>query len=205
MKNQGYPLAKFSKFRPSFCNFILCWKIALKKSHKYFHVLFARCEGGTFIMKSQKGDIEKKSQDIFFSENRFCSLSVWVLLRPIPCVFWSENFTRHSSLCVLSFGWDLSLRFVPQDFQQIFYSSLPGLKGRFVCVWNCLTFFLGEYSSVWREIYGVLSQIQSRFLHGISAKKLFCDKFCEKPRLSSKIFEISPYFLQFHFVLKNCV
>jgi len=134
-------------------------KIALKNSHKYFHVLFASCKGGTSINKSQKGDVGKKSQDILFSKNWFCSLSVWILLRPIPWVFWSENFTRHSSLCVLSFGLDLSPRFVPQDFQQIFYSSLSGLKGKLVFVWNCLTFFLGEYSSVWREICGILSHI----------------------------------------------
>jgi len=118
VKNQGYhPLAKFVKFRPTFSNFILCWKIALKNSHNYFHVLFPPYEGGTSVNKSQKWDIGKKSQDILFSENRFCSLSICVLLRPIPWVFWSENFTRHSSLCVLSFGWDLSHRFVPQDFQ----------------------------------------------------------------------------------------
>ena len=83
------------------------------------------------------------------------------------------------------------------------------LKGRFVCVWNCLIFFLGEYSSVWREICRVLSQIQSRFLRGISGKNNFGTiflKFCEKPRLSSsKICEISSYFLQFYYVFKNCV
>jgi len=112
-----WPLVKFVKFRPTLCNFILCWKIALKNSHKYFHVMIAPCEGGTSINKSQEGDIRKKSQNIFFSENRFCSLSVWVLLRLIPLVFWSKNFTRHSSLCVLSFGWDLSPSFVPQYFE----------------------------------------------------------------------------------------
>ena len=72
VKNQGYPLAKFVKFSPTFCNFIQCSKIALKNSHKYFHVLIAPYEGGTSINKSQKGDIGKKSQDILFSENRFC-------------------------------------------------------------------------------------------------------------------------------------
>jgi len=63
--------------------------------------------------------------------------------------------------------------------------------------WNCLTFFLGEYSSVWREICGVFSQIQSRFLRGISGKNYsgtIFPKFCE----------ISAYFLQFYSVLKNC-
>ena len=50
------------------------------------------------------------------------------------------------------------------------------------------------------------SQIQSRFLRGIPGKNYFGTiflKFCEKPRISSsKICEISPYFLQFYSVLK---
>ena len=54
---------------------------------------------------------------LLFSENQFCSLSVWDLLRLTPWVLCSEIFTRHSSLCLLSFGWDLSPRLVPQDWQ----------------------------------------------------------------------------------------
>ena len=70
------------------------------------------------------------------------------------------------------------------------------------CLWNCLIFFLGEYSSVWSEICRVLSQIQSRILRGISrtnySGRIF-QKFCWKPRLSStETCEISPYFLQFY-------
>ena len=48
-----------------------------------------------------------------------------------------------------------------------------GLKVRFVCVWNFLIFFLSEYSSVWREIYCVLSQNQSIFLCEISTTNYF--------------------------------
>jgi len=69
-------------------------------------------------------------------------------------------------------------------------------------------FFLGEYSSDWREICRVLSQTHSRFLREISGKNYFGTiflKFYEKPRLSSKIFEISSYFVQFNSVLKNCI
>jgi len=58
----------------------------------------------------------------------------------------------------------------PTGFAIIFYPSLPGPKGWLVFVWNCLIFFLGEYSSVSPEICRVLSQIQSRFLRGISGK-----------------------------------
>ena len=161
---------KLLKFRPNFCNFILCPYCAEKNSQKHFHILFAPRKGGTSINKSQKEDTGMKSEDVLFSENRFSSLSVWDLLRLTPFVFWSEIFTGHSSLCLLSFGWGLSPKFVPQHWQSIFYSSLPGLKRRFVCVWNCLIFFVGEYWSVWPEIYRVLSQIQLRFLGGISVK-----------------------------------
>jgi len=122
-----------------------------------------------------------KSQVVLFWENQFCSLSVWDLLCLNPWVLWSEIFTRRSSLCLLCFGLDLSPRFVPQDWQWTFYSSLLGLKLRFVCVQNCLVFFVGEYSSVWPEICRVLSQIQWRFMRGISCKNNFgriFQKFC---------------------------
>ena len=157
-------------FWPSFSKFIMGPYCAEKNSHKHFRMLFAPRQGGTSINESQKEDTGTKSQDVLFSENRFCSLSTWDLLRLTPWVFWSEIFTRHSPLCLLSFGSGLSPRFVPQDWLYIFYSSLPGLKGRFVCVWNCLIFFVGEYSSVWPEICLVLSQIQWRFLGRIWGK-----------------------------------
>jgi len=113
---------------------------AEKNSHRHFRMLFAPRQGGTSINESQKEDTGKKIQDVLFSENRFCSLSVRDILPLTPWVFWYEIFTRHSSLCLLSFGWCLSPRFVPQDWQEIFYSSVPGLKGKNVCVWNCLIF-----------------------------------------------------------------
>ena len=117
VQNQGYPLPKLVKFRSNLCNFIIGPYCAAENSHKHFRMLFAPRQGGTSINESQKEDTGKKSQDILFSENRFCSLSVWDLLRLTPWVFWCEIFTRHSSLCLLSFGWGLSPRFVPQDWQ----------------------------------------------------------------------------------------
>jgi len=101
----------------------------------------------------------KEKQGRYVSENKFCSVWVWDLLSLTPWVSWSEIFTRRSKMCLFSFGLDLSPRFVPQGWQWIFYRSLRGLKGRFVCVWNCLIFFVGENSSVWPEICCVLFQI----------------------------------------------
>jgi len=115
--NQGYPLPKLVKFRPNFCNFIMGPYCAEKISHKHFHMFFAPRQGGTSINVSQKEDTGNNSQDVLFSENRFCSLSVWDSLRLTPWVFSTEIFTRHSSLCLLSFGWGVSPRFIPQNWQ----------------------------------------------------------------------------------------
>ena len=117
VQNQGYHLPKLVKFRPNFYNFIMGPYCVEKNSHKHFRMLFAPRQGGTSINELQKEDTGKKIQDVLFPENRFCSLSVWDLLRLTPSVFWYEIFTRHSSLCQLSFGWGLSPRFVPQDWQ----------------------------------------------------------------------------------------
>ena len=86
---------------------------SIAKFHKFlkihFRMLFTPKQGGT--------SLGKKSQDLLFSVNGFCSLSVCDSLRLTPKVFRSEIFTRHSSLYLLSFGWSLSPRFVPQDWQ----------------------------------------------------------------------------------------
>jgi len=77
------------------------------------------------------------------------------------------------------------------------------MKWRFVCVGNCLIFFVGEYSSVWPEICRFFSQTQWRFLRGISGKNYFWRifrKFCANQKLSStETCELSPYFRQFLF------
>jgi len=50
---------------------------------------------------------------------------------------------------------------------------LSGLKGRFVCVWNCLIFFVVEYSIVWSEVCHVLSLIQWNFKKKLFRENLF--------------------------------
>jgi len=204
VKQQG--LVKFVKFRPTFCNFILCWKIVLTNSHKYFHVLFALCEGGTSLNKSQKGDIGKKSQDILFSETGFVhsrSGSHYVLfLGSFGLKILSD--IRH---CVY---WILAEILVPDTshkiFNKFFIHHCQGWKqGSFV--WKLFDFFP-------RWILILLTWNLSRFVPNSVQiltwnfrKKLFRDNFseiCEKPRLSfMKILEISPYFLQFYYGLKN--
>jgi len=71
-------------------------------------------------------------------------------------------------------------------------------------------FFLGEYSSVWPEIYRILSQIQSRFLLGISRKsyfrRIFQKYFLNQGYPLPKLVKFHPTFCNFilvHIVLKK--
>jgi len=115
--NQGYPLPKLVKFRPTFGNFILGPYCAEKIHTTTFTCCLHPGKEARPLKESEKEDTGAKSQHVLFSENQFSSPSVWDLLRLTPWVFWSEIFTRCSSPCLLSFGWDLSPRFVPQDWQ----------------------------------------------------------------------------------------
>ena len=97
---------------------LLFWvRIALKRFTQVLLCVFCTQVRRHVHKRIKKGDTGKKIQDVLFSENQFCSLSVWDLLRLTPWVFWCEIFTRRSSLCLMSFGWGLSPRFVPQDWQ----------------------------------------------------------------------------------------
>jgi len=90
-------------FLQFYSGFILRWKILKKFTQVLSYVFFTQL--GRHVHKQMtKQGIRKKSQNIFFSENQFCSLSVLDLLCLIPWVFWYEIFTTHSLLCVLSFG-----------------------------------------------------------------------------------------------------
>ena len=153
------------------------------------------------VNKSQKEDTGKKSRDLLFSENQFCSLSVWDLLRLTPWVFWSEIFTSRFVSVSFEFWLRCELQIRPTRFAINFYSSLPGLKGRLVCVRNCLIFFVGEYSSVWPEISGVFSQTQWRFLLRISGKNYFrriFQKFCANQGYPlPKLMKFRPTFCNF--------
>jgi len=120
--------SKTCEISPYFLHFFSGSVLRWKRSHKYFRMFFAPRWGGTSINKSQKEDTGKKSQDVLFSENRFCSLSVWDLLRPTPWVFWSEISTRHSSLCLLSFCWHLSPDSSHKICNKFFIHHRPGWK-----------------------------------------------------------------------------
>jgi len=83
------------------------------------------------------------------------------------------NFYKTFVTVSTEFWLKFETRIRPTKLSINFDSSQPGLRGRFVCVWNCLIFFVGEYSSVWPEICRVLFQIQWRLFREISGKNYF--------------------------------
>jgi len=174
-------------FLQFYFGFILRWKISKKFTQVLLYVVFTQL-GRHFHKQITKEGRGKKIEDIFFPRKPLLFTLGLGLITPYSTGLFLWNI-YHTFLIVCAEFW---LRFDPQicatRFAINFLSTLSGLKGRFVCVWNCLIFFLGEYSSVWPEIWRVLSLIQSRFLHGISVKNYFLKiflKFCEKPRISS--------------------
>ncbi len=159
---------KTCEISPYFLQFLFCVRIALKKFTQVLSYVVCTQERRN-VHKEYTG---KKSQDILFSENQFCSLSGWDLLRLTPWVFWFENFTKHSSLCLLVFAEIWAPNSSHKTGNKLFIDQCQSWKeGSFV--WNWLIFFMGEYISVWHEICRVLSRIQWRFLHGVSETTYF--------------------------------
>jgi len=143
---QGAPLSRLAEFCSKFCNFILSsyypdnfWK----HLHKYFHMSFLSSQEGMQKMKTQKNIWGRKARTLCARKKQvfqFFLLLVWEFYAFfLGVLIW--NFYRTFLIVCIGLGWDLSLNFVPQDLQWIFYSSLLQLKGRFVSVWNCLIIF----------------------------------------------------------------
>jgi len=192
---------KTCEISPYFLQFLYWVRIALTNFTQvlpYVVCTQVRRQVHKRITKKRYG--EENPGCFVFGKPVLCTLGLG-LTTPYSLGVRSAIFTRRSSLCLLSFRWHLRPRFVPQDWQSIFYWSLPGPKGRFVCVWNCLIFFVGEYSSclTWNLSRFVPNSVD--ILTCNFRKKLFRDNCSEilcKPRLSStKTCEISPYFFQF--------
>ena len=104
--NQCYPLPKLVDFRPTFCNFTLrlyCVK-KITQVISYFVSTQVRRHVHKQITKEYT---EKESQDVLFSENQFCSFSVWDLLRLLLwyfCLKYLPNI-RHCVFWVLLKNW----------------------------------------------------------------------------------------------------
>ena len=142
-----------------------------------------------------------------FSENQFCSLSVWDLLRLTPGVFCSYIFTRRSSLWLLSFGWDLRSDSSHKIGNKYFIDHWQGWKeGSFVCetVWffswvNTHSFdwkFVAFYTKFSGDSYLLFQEITSsrEFLKKFRANQGYpLPKFVWNSTLLSAIFILRPY------------
>ena len=117
--------------------------------------------------------------------------------------YFSMKFLPNILHCV---NWVLSKIWDPNLFHRIcnkfFIHPCQARRKVRLCL-KLFDFFLGEYSSVFPEICRLLSQIQSRFLRGISGKnysgRIFQHFFWKLKLSSTETCEISPYFLQFYF------
>jgi len=67
---------KTCEISPYFLQFLFCVRILLKKFTQVLSYVVWTQVWSTFINESQKEDTGKKRQDVLFSENQFCSLSV---------------------------------------------------------------------------------------------------------------------------------
>jgi len=65
-------LPKLVKFRSTFWNIYSASVLHWRNSHEYFHMFIAPRYGGTSIKESQIEDTGRISQDVLFSENKFC-------------------------------------------------------------------------------------------------------------------------------------
>jgi len=170
--NQGYPLAKFVKFRSIFCNFFRV-RIPLKRFTKELPYV---------VCTQVRRHVHKQIAERRYGEIK---LGRFVFGKPVLFTLGLE-LTAPYSLGILVLYYyqifvivsiEFSLRFEPQTcptgFAINFLFITARAERKVVCVWNCLIFFLGEYSSVWPEICRVLSQIHWRFLRGISEKNNF--------------------------------
>ena len=114
----------------------------------------------------------------------------FVFRKPVLCILSLEPTTPYS-LGILIWNFYPTFIIVPTEFWMRFEPQIRPTRfainillitaraekeGSYVCetVWF---YFLGEYSPVWPEIYRVLSQFQSRLLHGISRKNILRDLF----------------------------
>ena len=108
---------------------------------------------------------------------QFCLLSVWDLLGLIPCVFWFEIFTIHSPYWVY---WVVTEIWAWNSFHKtcnVFLFIIASTERKICFFVELFHHFLTEYSSLWAEIFCVLSQILLGFFHKISTRNYFWKMF----------------------------
>ena len=103
-------------FLQFYSGFELCRKIPKKFTQVLSHVVCMLLRRNVHKQVT-KGNTGKKIQEVFCQKTSFVHSRSGTYYALYPWVFWSETLTRYSWLCVLSFGWDLKIKFVPPDLQ----------------------------------------------------------------------------------------
>jgi len=118
---------------PHFLKFLFRVRIALKKFTQVLsYVVFTQLRRHVHKQITKRRYGKEKSWGFVFGKTNLFTLGL-DLLRLTPWVFWSEIFARLSSLCLLSFGWDLSTR-LHKTTNKLFIGHCQGWKASsFVC------------------------------------------------------------------------
>ena len=106
---------KTCEISPCFLQFLFYVRIVLKKFTQVLsYVVCAQVRRHVHKKITKRRFEEEKPGRFVFGKAVLFTLGLG-LTTPYSLGVLAEIFTRHSSLCVLSFGWDLSPKFVPQD------------------------------------------------------------------------------------------
>jgi len=183
-----YPLPKLVKFRPNFCNFILRSVLRWKKFTQALSYVFCakvRRHVHKRITKRRYG--EEKPGGFVFGKPVLFTLGLG-LTTPysLGILVWNfyQTFVNVSIEFWLRF--ESQIRTTRLAINFVFVTARA--ERRFVCVWNCLIFFVGEYLSVWPEACYVFFPNSVEILGWNFRKKLIRENFSEilcKPTLSS--------------------
>jgi len=199
--NQGLSSTKTCEISPYFLQFLFCVRIALKKFTQVLSYVVCkqvRRHVHKRIPKRRYG--EENPGRFVFGKSVFFTLGLGLTTPYSLGVLVLKFYQTFVSVSI-----EFWIRFEPQirsTRMTIIFLLITARVERKVCLCQTFWFFSWVHdSSVWPEICHLLSQIQWRFLRGISGKNYFGRNFhifSRKPSLSStKTCVISPYFLQF--------
>jgi len=178
---------KLVKFRPTFWNFILGPYCAEKFTEVLSYVVCTEVRRHIHkqITKRRYGG-EKPGRFVFGKPVLLTIGLGFTTPYSLGILVWNfyQTFVTVSTEFLLIFEPEINPTRLAINF--LFITARAKMK---VCVCvKLFDFFVGEYSSVWPKICRVFSEIQWRFLRGISGKNYFgriFQKFCPLPRLLS--------------------
>ena len=140
---------KTCKISPYFLQFLFYVRITLKKFTQVLsYVVFTQVRRQVHrkITKTRYG--EGKSRRFVSGKPVLFTLGLR-LTAPYSLGVLIWNFYQLFFIVSIEFWQRFEPQILPTRLAINFLFITAGQKGRFVCVWNCLIFFVAEYSSVW--------------------------------------------------------